>query len=129
MVPALLRLDGCADATQTASMESSSSFRIQKMAEPINPTATSDDDEEQPHKAQADRIVELVWKENVTLFKDQYGDPYARLKNGEHWEIHRLRGRHFRRWLCRLLWQGGGANPKSEALISAPAAPGRKILL
>jgi len=121
MVPALLRLDGCADATQTASMESSSSFRIQKMAEPINPTATGDDDEEQPHKAQADRIVELVWKENVTLFQDQYGDPYARLKNGEHWEIHRLRGRHFRRWLCRLLWQAEHKAPNANAIISALA--------
>ena len=77
------------------------------------------DGDEERRISQADRLVELVWKEDVTLFHDEFREPHARLKIAEHWEVHRLRSKHFRRWLCALLWQKDRKAPNANALAAA----------
>ncbi|MDD5054876.1 MAG: hypothetical protein PHZ00_01255 [Candidatus Peribacteraceae bacterium] len=92
-------------------------FRIQAMAESL----THEDGDTGRPSAQADRLVELVWKKDVTLFHDHFREPFARIHIGEHWEVHRLRSKHFRRWLCALLWEAERKAPNTNAIASALA--------
>ncbi len=85
----------------------------------MDQSALNTGDEKQPRKSQADRLVELVWEEDVTLFHDEYGEPYARLPISGHWEIHRVRSKSFRRWLCTLLWNEERKAANTNAIASA----------
>lgn len=77
--------------------------------------------EEENHKKtnQADRLVALVEKLPVTLFHDEYGDPYTRFKRGDHFEIWKIRSKQFKRWISHEFWNAKEKVPNSDSLNSA----------
>lgn len=83
-------------------------------------SSDSGGEKERPRNTnQADRLVALVEQLTVTLFHDEYGNPYARVKVGEHFEIWRIRSKQFRQWLSREFWEAKGKVPNSDSLNSA----------
>lgn len=69
--------------------------------------------------SQADRLVQMVLTSGAELFHDPFGEPYARIPIKQHFEIHRIKGKHFKTWLFQLLWEGEGKVPSGEAVRSA----------
>lgn len=77
------------------------------------------DEKEKKRKSQADKLVELVKNSEATLFKNQYGEPYARIFVKGHFEIYKIRSRHFQIWLTGELWRAENKAANSNAISSA----------
>jgi hypothetical protein len=58
-------------------------------------------------------IAEAQCKE---LFVDQYGEPYAVVKIGEHAETLNLNHTRFRNWICKANYEQEGSIPSSESI-------------
>jgi len=70
-------------------------------------------------RSQADKLIDLLTEENSMLFHDQFKDPHAHIRVGDHWETWRLRSKFFKRWLCEQMWEQEGKAPHANALASA----------
>lgn len=79
------------------------------------------DDAEAPNKrrSQADKLIELVTEDNATLFHDQFQEPHAHIRVGDHWQTWRIKSKLFRRWLCALLWEQEQKAAHANAITSA----------
>jgi len=69
--------------------------------------------------SQADLLVEYCLAQNPTVFHDQHGTPYARIKQNNVNVIMPVRSRQFKSWLAGLMWQKRKKAPGNEALMSA----------
>lgn len=69
--------------------------------------------------SQSDKLIALATSDDVFLFQDELGQPYAQIVVGTHKEIVRIRSRNFKHWLARRLWEADGKAPYTEALTSA----------
>ena len=84
--------------------------------------SSAENNESSPKKtSQADRIVELVLKNNVELFRDHLGESFARLKVDNHFEVWRCRSRDFKRWIAGRFWQSESTAAKPDAVSAALA--------
>jgi len=70
-----------------------------------NSEFTNDQKESTKSQSQADRIVALIDRLEAELFHDQYEEPYARYKIKDHYEIHKIRGKQFLRWMTNEFWK------------------------
>lgn len=77
---------------------------------------------------QADRLVELAINEGIYLFRDQYGEPCARIKIRGHFENWRLNSRDFRLYLGGLLYQSEGKSANLDAVRNALSTLGAEAL-
>jgi len=69
--------------------------------------------------SQAERLVTLIEDEDLTLFHDQMVEPFARFKVQDHYQIYKVRSKHFKWWISKLFWDSEGKIPNSESLNSA----------
>ncbi|MGH7801040.1 MAG: hypothetical protein ACREOW_10510 [Thermodesulfobacteriota bacterium] len=75
---------------------------------------------EKPQKGgQAERLVALVEKQNVKLFQDECGEPYARFQVKDHFEIWKEKSKEFKGWLLRKFWKTEEKAPNSYAFNAA----------
>ncbi len=97
----------------------------QKVA-PATPTQATQKPKTKP--PQADQLVELAINESIYLFKDEYGDPCARIKIHGHFENWRLNSRDFRLYLGGLLYQSEGKSANQDAVKNALSTLGAEAL-
>lgn len=69
--------------------------------------------------SQADRILELVKSQNITLFRDEFSEPFVRFSINNHLEIWSLRSKKFKTWLSRQLWEIEHKTYTTNAIDSA----------
>jgi hypothetical protein len=66
--------------------------------------------------AQATILVDLAHEQEMELFHDATGDPFATLFLNGHWETWSLRSKSFRQYLARTYFHARGKAPGSQAL-------------
>ena len=66
----------------------------------------------------ATRLVELVLRDDTVLFADDRGEPYARVRSDDHFDILPI-DKSFSKWLGRMFYQAEGKAPGQDALKSA----------
>jgi hypothetical protein len=71
-----------------------------------------------PKETLADKLVSGVLR-CAELFHDEYGEPWAVVPVGTHWETMRLHDKCFRRWLSYAFYSAEGKSPNAEALAQA----------
>ncbi|MFH1592181.1 MAG: hypothetical protein ABIB47_02325 [Candidatus Woesearchaeota archaeon] len=69
-------------------------------------------------KKQADVIVDLIL-ENSKLFHDQYQEPFARIKVDDHYEVHALKSKFFRRYVSNLFYESEDTVPSSTTISAS----------
>jgi hypothetical protein len=75
--------------------------------------------EEHDDRSQSERIIDYV-KDNASLFfKDDYDTPYARIYNHDHYELIKLTGDKFKRYISRLYYDNEGKVPNIESINNA----------
>jgi hypothetical protein len=101
-------------------MKSDVSLTEAEMAEliPTGAPGTAESEDKQS-KSHADRLVGLVHAQGIELFRDQYGEAYARINCGGHNEILRCQGKEFCRWMVGLYWKQEQKAINSEAIRAA----------
>lgn len=79
-------------------------------------------------QSQASRLLELALEEdNIQVFHDDVGVPYARAFVKDHWEILQIKGDHFRRLMSSIFWEnehkalGNDAFRSAQSVIEAKA--------
>jgi hypothetical protein len=86
----------------------------------MNSNSVVDIQKEEPETTkQADKLVSMIEKSNMALFHDEFDEPYARFRVGEHFEIWKIRSKNFRRWLCSLYWEKYKQVPNNESINAA----------
>lgn len=76
-------------------------------------------DGEDGRKSQADILIKLAVENVQDFFVDQYRDPYARFKVGDHFEVWPIRDRGFKEWLSGLFYNYTGKGCNDEAMKTA----------
>lgn len=74
---------------------------------------------ESKKKSQADKLIELLNKDNCTLFHDQFNEPYAHIFINDHWETSKIKSKNFKLFLCSKFWESEGKAANSNAIASA----------
>jgi hypothetical protein len=83
------------------------------------PPSTPPEDPPKRKDTAAERIVALADLAGVELFRDPDGKPFAMVPVGGHRETLPIRGKSFRLWLSRLLFQSDKRVPSSAHLADA----------
>jgi hypothetical protein len=78
-----------------------------------------EDEEEGYNRSPAEILIDLVTENSNLLFKDQYEIPWARVHNGDHYELIKITGDKFKRFVGKLYFDSVGTAPSTEALITA----------
>lgn len=68
---------------------------------------------------QADQIVELIEEEQITLFHNQFDEPFARIKVDGQYENCMVNSKQFKRWIYKLYWDKKNKVPNNESLKNA----------
>ncbi len=84
-----------------------------------NEVITENLDEASRRESQANRLIGLFERSGAILFHDQFNVAFAWVSVGQGHEVIKVRSRHFRLWLARLLWEQEQKAPSSEAMLSA----------
>jgi hypothetical protein len=79
--------------------------------------APTHEDEEERKPTQAELLIKCA--SGVEFFHTPAGDAYARIKVGDHVEVHPLRSKGFRRYLVRDFFDKYGKPPGAQALQDA----------
>ncbi|MGL4551260.1 MAG: primase C-terminal domain-containing protein, partial [Gemmataceae bacterium] len=74
------------------------------------------------NRVRAERLVRLVADAGVTLFLDQFREPHAHVRVGAASVSLKLRGKEFRQWLARQVWQKERAAVAQDVLSAAVLA-------
>lgn len=85
------------------------------------PTAEPEEEGKQGRKSQAVRLVELVEESGAELFRNEVGDPYARVERGGHHEVWRVgtKSKRCRRWIAGMMREAEGIVPEAKAVAAA----------
>jgi len=81
--------------------------------------ATIENTDEKVKTSQSTQLITLIECSNVELFHDEYGVPFARFKQDDHYECCKIRSKNFKRWIANKYWNLTRQAPNSEALNSA----------
>lgn len=86
----------------------------------IKPPESENDDDIEPQKdSQADKLMRLVAHRRFEFFHTPTDIAYARIPQGEHFEIHKCRSQSFKQVLSYLMWEEEHKTPNSDALNAA----------
>lgn len=91
--------------------------------------------DQKKHLTASKRIIEIIEdnENNVTLFHDETGEPFAKVKIHDHFEVWRTKSKHFKRYISMLLWQenivaGSEAFKAALDIINAKAIFDGKVI-
>jgi hypothetical protein len=76
------------------------------------------DKDEKDEKDEKDDTLQLVNKNCLQFFLDQYGAPYATVRLGDHVETMAMNGKRFRNWICKTKYDATNTLLGSETLAS-----------
>lgn len=82
-------------------------------------TPEKPEQEKKPRISQADRILDLVKSLGITLFRDNFDEPYVRFRVKNHMETWPLKSKKLKTWLSRAFWEREHKTPTANALDSA----------
>jgi hypothetical protein len=68
--------------------------------------------------SRARKLLSIAERQCQELFVDQYGEPYAAVKIGEHTETLNLNHTRFRNWICKENYQQDGSVASSENITN-----------
>jgi hypothetical protein len=80
---------------------------------------TQDRQRSNGRQTQAQVLIEIATEDDIELFHAEDGTGYADIFVDGHRETWALKGRGFRRWLCRAYYQSTGGAPNSDAMSTA----------
>jgi hypothetical protein len=64
-------------------------------------------------------LIDLVNENAPLLFKDEYETPYARIHNGDHYELINMKSDKFKRYISNLYYDAEGRATNVETINSA----------
>lgn len=79
----------------------------------------NDDDPEPQKESQADKLMRLISYRRFEFFHTPTDIAYARIPQGEHFEIHKCRSQSFKQVLSYLMWEEEHKTPNSDSLNAA----------
>jgi len=84
-----------------------------------NKNKNKNNDEERDKRSVAEVLVDLMTENSNQLFRDQYEIPWARVYNRDHYELIKMTGDRFKRYISKLYYDYEGTVPYTEALVNA----------
>ena len=84
-----------------------------------NKNNNKDKDEEKDDRSVAEVLVDLMTENSNLFFKDQYETPWVHVHNADHYELIKITGDKFKRYLSKLYYNSEGTVPYTEAIIGA----------
>ena len=78
-----------------------------------------DKDKENDDRSVAEVIVDLATENSSLFFKDQYDMPWVRVHKEDHYELIRIPGDKFKRYIGKLYYDSEGRVPNTEAINGA----------
>lgn len=82
------------------------------------PEPEGDDTPETQKESQADKLMRLVSHRRIEFFHTPTDTAYARIPQGDHFEIHKCRSQSFKQVLSYLMWDEEHKTPNSDSLNS-----------
>lgn len=81
--------------------------------------SNTDQKEKQENPTQAQKLIALVLNSRITLFHDEFNEPYAWFKVNDHFELWKIRSKQFKRWLAHIYWDRYKRVPNNETIKTA----------
>jgi hypothetical protein len=84
-----------------------------------NKNKNKDKEKEKDDRSVAEVIVDLATENSSLFFKDQYDMPWVRVHIEDHYELIRIIGNKFKRYIGKLYYDSEERVPNAEAINGA----------